>query len=35
VIDGKIVVRDFKSLTVDEEALIKECRKIQEYISRG
>jgi 5-methylthioadenosine/S-adenosylhomocysteine deaminase len=35
VIDGKIVVKDFKSLTVDEEALIKECRKIQEHISRG
>ena len=35
VIDGKIVVRDFKSLTVDEEALIKECRKIQKHINRG
>lgn len=35
VIGGRIVVRDFKSLTVDEEALIKECRKIQKHISRG
>jgi 5-methylthioadenosine/S-adenosylhomocysteine deaminase len=33
IIDGKIVVRDFKSLTVDEEALIRECRKIQKHIS--
>jgi 5-methylthioadenosine/S-adenosylhomocysteine deaminase len=35
IIDGKIIVRNFKSLTVDEEALIKECRSIQEHISRG
>jgi 5-methylthioadenosine/S-adenosylhomocysteine deaminase len=35
VINGKIVVKDYKSLTVDEESLIKECRSIQEYISRG
>ncbi len=34
VIDGKIIVQDFKSLTVDEEALIRECRKIQKHISR-
>jgi 5-methylthioadenosine/S-adenosylhomocysteine deaminase len=35
VIDGKVIVRNFKSLTVDEEALIKECRSIQEHIKRG
>jgi 5-methylthioadenosine/S-adenosylhomocysteine deaminase len=35
VIDGKIIVRNFKSLTVDEEALIRECRSIQEHIQRG
>lgn len=35
VIDGRIVVKDFKSLTIDEEALIKECRKIQKHISNG
>jgi 5-methylthioadenosine/S-adenosylhomocysteine deaminase len=35
VIDGKIIVRDFRSLTVDEEALIKECRSIQKHINRG
>jgi 5-methylthioadenosine/S-adenosylhomocysteine deaminase len=35
IIDGKIIVKNFASLTVDEEALIKECRSIQEYISRG
>jgi 5-methylthioadenosine/S-adenosylhomocysteine deaminase len=35
VIDGKIIVKNFRSLTVDEEALMKECRSIQEYISRG
>ncbi len=34
IIDGKIIVKNFASLTVDEEALIKECRSIQEYISR-
>lgn len=35
VIDGRVVVRNFKSLTVDEDALIRECRAIQEHISRG
>lgn len=35
IINGKIIVKDSKSLTVDEEALIKECRSIQEHISRG
>ena len=35
VIDGKIIVRNFKSLTVDEESLIRECRSIQEHIQRG
>jgi 5-methylthioadenosine/S-adenosylhomocysteine deaminase len=35
IINGKIIVKDFKSLTVDEEALIKECHSIQEHISRG
>ena len=33
VIAGRIVVKDHVSLTVDEEALIKECRKIQKFIS--
>jgi 5-methylthioadenosine/S-adenosylhomocysteine deaminase len=32
VIAGKIVVRDFTSLTVDEKALLKECRRIAETI---
>jgi 5-methylthioadenosine/S-adenosylhomocysteine deaminase len=35
IIDGRIIVRNFRSLTVDEEALIKECRSIQEHIMRG
>jgi 5-methylthioadenosine/S-adenosylhomocysteine deaminase len=35
IINGRIIVKDSKSLTVDEEALIKECRSIQEHISRG
>jgi 5-methylthioadenosine/S-adenosylhomocysteine deaminase len=35
VINGKVIVRDFTSLTVDEEALIRECRKIREKISKG
>ncbi|HPI92634.1 MAG TPA: amidohydrolase [Deltaproteobacteria bacterium] len=35
VIDGRIVVKNFTSLTVDEDALIRECRAIQEHISRG
>ena len=35
VIDGKIIVRNFKSLTIDEESLIRECRSIQEHIQRG
>ncbi|HNY66682.1 MAG TPA: amidohydrolase [Deltaproteobacteria bacterium] len=34
VVNGRVVVRDFVSLTVDEEALIRECRKIQERVSR-
>ncbi len=33
VIDGKIVVKDFKSQTIDEEALLRECRRIQQKIS--
>ena len=35
VVNGKVIVRDFESLTVDEENLIRECRKIQERVSRG
>jgi len=34
VIDGKVVVKGYRSLTVDEEALIRECRKIQKKISQ-
>lgn len=34
VIDGRVVVKSYASLTVDEDALIRECRSIQEYISR-
>lgn len=34
VINGKIIVRDSVSLTIDEEALIKECRKIRERIGK-
>jgi 5-methylthioadenosine/S-adenosylhomocysteine deaminase len=33
VVNGRIIVRDFTSLTVDEEALIRECRKAQERVS--
>ncbi|HPX49237.1 MAG TPA: amidohydrolase [Deltaproteobacteria bacterium] len=33
VIDGRIVVKDFTSLTVDEEALVRECRKIRKRIA--
>jgi 5-methylthioadenosine/S-adenosylhomocysteine deaminase len=32
VIDGRVVVRDSRSLTVDEEALLKECRAIARRI---
>lgn len=35
VINGRIIVKDFTSLTVDEEALIKECRSIQRHIGKG
>jgi len=35
VINGRIIVKDFTSLTVDEEALIKECRSIQKHIGKG
>ncbi|MDT8358599.1 MAG: amidohydrolase [Methanomicrobiaceae archaeon] len=34
VIDGRIVVKNFTSMTVDEESLIRECRAIQEFLSR-
>lgn len=34
IINGKVVVRDFTSLTVDEEALIRECRRIKERIAK-
>ncbi|HQQ14009.1 MAG: 5-methylthioadenosine/S-adenosylhomocysteine deaminase [Deltaproteobacteria bacterium ADurb.BinA179] len=33
VINGRIVVKDFTSLTVDEEALVRECRKIRKRIA--
>jgi len=35
IINGKVIVKNFRSITIDEEALIKECRSIQEHISRG
>jgi len=35
VVNGRIIVEGFKSLTVDEEALIKECRSIQKHISNS
>ncbi len=35
IIDGRVVVKNYASLTVDEDALIRECRAIQEHISRG
>jgi 5-methylthioadenosine/S-adenosylhomocysteine deaminase len=35
VIDGKIVVKNFASLTVDEEALIRECSAICKRIGSG
>ncbi|MEN6473142.1 MAG: amidohydrolase [Syntrophaceae bacterium] len=34
IINGRIVVRDHRCLTIDEEALIKECRQIQKLIAR-
>lgn len=35
VIAGRVIVKDSRSLTVDEDALVRECRAIQEHISRG
>lgn len=35
VIAGKVVVRDFTSLTVDEKALLRECRRIARKIRLG
>jgi len=29
-----VILRDFSSLSVDEEALIRKCRKIQERVSK-
>ena len=34
IVGGRIVVQDHRCLTIDEEALIKECRKIQKLIAR-
>jgi 5-methylthioadenosine/S-adenosylhomocysteine deaminase len=33
IIAGRIVMKDFKCLTIDEEALIAECRKISDKIA--
>ncbi len=33
VINGQLVVRNFKALTIDEEALLKECRRFQRKIA--
>lgn len=35
IVGGKIVVRDHRCLTIDEAALIKECRHIQRLIARN
>jgi 5-methylthioadenosine/S-adenosylhomocysteine deaminase len=35
IIGGRIVIKDHRCLTIDEEALIKECRHIQKLIARG
>jgi 5-methylthioadenosine/S-adenosylhomocysteine deaminase len=34
IVAGRIVMRDHRCLTIDEEALIKECRQIQRLIAR-
>jgi len=34
IINGRVIVKNSRSLTVDEEALIRECRSLQEHISR-
>jgi len=34
IVGGRIVVKDHHCLTIDEEALIKECRRIQKHIAR-
>jgi 5-methylthioadenosine/S-adenosylhomocysteine deaminase len=35
VINGRVIVKDGRSLSVDEEALISECHSIQKHISQG
>jgi 5-methylthioadenosine/S-adenosylhomocysteine deaminase len=35
VVNGQIIVRDFKCLTVDEAALLRECRALASYIRRA
>lgn len=35
IVGGRIVIKDHRCLTIDEEALIKECRHIQKLIARG
>lgn len=35
IINGRLVVKDFRSLSIDEEALLKECRAIQARIAKG
>jgi len=35
IVGGRIVVKDHRCLTIDEEALIKECRQIQKQIAKS
>ena len=35
VIAGKVVMKDFKCLTIDEKAVIKECRRLRDTIAKS
>jgi 5-methylthioadenosine/S-adenosylhomocysteine deaminase len=34
IIAGKVVMKNFKCLTIDEKTIIKECRKLQKKIEK-
>jgi 5-methylthioadenosine/S-adenosylhomocysteine deaminase len=35
VIAGRVVMKDFKCLTIDEKAVIKECRRLRDIIAKS